>query len=129
MPTERKESNFILVSVSGTFGVGRESVYEMPFLKPERQETRRLFKGVTSQLIRSVDLFGDIMTFCKIDREKIKNKLLLPDSEKAEIIRMVSHEAKGRYLLTKALVYFGLWQAVDMFLYARLVIKNLLGQT
>ncbi|KAH0563181.1 hypothetical protein GP486_002248 [Trichoglossum hirsutum] len=81
------------------------------FLCQSDKETSKLFKGLPSVLMGSADLAGDIETFCKIEGEKIKNKFALLDPEKDEIIQKVSHEAK------------------DMFLYAKLVMKNLLDQT
>lgn len=71
------------------------------FFSQSDKEIGKLFKGLLSVPIRSADLDGDIMTFCKIEAQKIQQKFDLPDSETEEIIQKVSHEAKGKFFLTR----------------------------
>ena len=71
------------------------------FFSQSDKETGKLFKGLLSVPIRSADLNGDIITFCKIEAQEIQQKFDLPDSEIEEIIQKVSHETKGESFLTR----------------------------
>jgi hypothetical protein len=99
------------------------------FFSQSDKDTGKLFKGLLSVPICSADLNGDIVTFCKIEGQKIQQKFNLPDSETEEIIQKVSYEAKGTSFPTRILSLFKLTESTDMFLYAKLVMKNLLSQT
>ncbi|KAF2178019.1 hypothetical protein K469DRAFT_601007, partial [Zopfia rhizophila CBS 207.26] len=81
------------------------------FSSQSDQETSKALKGLPLIHLDSSTLLADLEIFCNVEAEKIKTKFDLTDTEKRQIIEKVLNEAGG------------------MFLYAKLVMNNLLAQT
>jgi hypothetical protein len=98
------------------------------FLSQVDRETSKLLKFIPQFSIGHAGLARDIRVFCEIEGAKIKRKFGLPGAECAEIVERVTNEAQGKYSPI-ARSNLSLLRLTDMFLYAKLVMKNLFDQT
>lgn len=93
------------------------------------EDTARLFRGIPALDIVGDGLNKDIKNFCKLGSEAIKQKFTLSNVETEQIAEKVSTEAAGMYYSKFLLFYKGLLTRSGMFLYAKLVMKNLQEQS
>lgn len=101
------------------------------FLSQYDASTKALLSSIPSIQITADDNRADIDAYCRNWSDKIKTKLRINDSEAINIARQTSERAKGEFIhiIRKGVCSLTALEHSGMFLFAKLVMSNLYGQT